>query len=115
MYDGPLRGRTDRNGVGYVKTQHVQYLEGAQQRIIGALGEGQRTPVFAIGLDGRSPRWSWYLRLPGPIAHAFSGIVRLELPGIGDAESAAERADKVSAALPRFASEPRSDVIEGDL
>ena len=26
VFDGPLRGRSDPFGVGYVKTQHVQYL-----------------------------------------------------------------------------------------
>jgi hypothetical protein len=104
VFDGPLRGREAATGAGYVKTHHVQYLEPPQQRVVAALAAGQRTPLFAIG--GRFTRWSWYLRLPGPISHPLSGIVRLELPGLGGAASAAERADLVSAALPRFASEP---------
>lgn len=107
VFDGPLRGRDKSSGVGYIKTQHVQYLEPDQQRVVFALEDGQRTPLFAIG--GRFARWSWYLRLPGPRSHGASGIVRLELPGVGDAAGAAERADEVSAALPRFASEAHKE------
>ncbi len=33
IFDGPLRGRMNTNGVGYVKTQHVQYLPEPQQAI----------------------------------------------------------------------------------
>ncbi len=109
VFDGPLRQRDAAVGVGYVKTQHVQYLEGPQHRVLSALGAGQRTPLFAIGHGGQTPRWSWYLRLPGPISHPLSGIVRLELPGIGDADSAVARAEAVSAVLPRFASEPHKE------
>ena len=107
VYDGPLRGRDDVGGVGYVKSQHVQYLEPPQQAVVAALGDGERTPLFAIG--GRFSRWSWYLRLPGPRAHALSGVVRLELPGLGEPASAADRADHISAVLPRFASKPHAD------
>jgi hypothetical protein len=107
VFDGPLRGRESAAGTGYIKTQHVQYLEPAQQRIVAGLAPGQRSPLFAIG--GRFPRWSWYLRLPGRISHPFSGIVRLELAALGDAVSAADRADLLSAVLPRFASEPHKE------
>jgi hypothetical protein len=107
IFDGPLRGRDAAAGVGYVKTQHVQYLPATQHAVVGQLAAGQRTPLFLIG--GRFGRWSWYLRLPGRIVHPLSGIVRLELPGIGTASQAAERADLVSALLPRYASEPHKD------
>lgn len=109
VFDGPLRQRDAAIGVGYIKTQHRQYLEGPQHRVLGLLDEGERTPLFAVGLDGPSPRWSWYLRLPGPIAHPLAGLVRLELPGHGDPETAADRADSVSATLPRFASEAHKE------
>lgn len=109
VFDGPLRGRDASAGVGYVKTQHVQYLDENQHTVVAELNPGQRTPVFAIGSGGRFPRWSWYLRLPGPRSHPLSGIVRLELPGLGGPEAAAERADVVSATLPRFASEPHKE------
>ena len=39
----------------------------------------------------------------------MSGVVRVELPGLGDADSAALRADVITAALPRFASEAHKD------
>lgn len=108
VYDGPLRGRHHAAGVGYVKTQHVQYLAPELQLVATRLDEGQRTPLFHIG--GGMPRWSWYLRLPGPRAHGLSGVVRLELPDLGgDASCAAARADQISAGLPRFASEPHKE------
>lgn len=108
VYDGPLRGRQDAAGVGYVKTQHVLYLPPELQRVVALLESGQRTPLFHIG--GGMPRWSWYLRLPGPRAHGLSGVVRLELPDLGgDASCAAVRADQISAGLPRFASEPHKE------
>lgn len=107
VFDGPLRGRDAASGVGYIKTHNVQYLERPQHRVVGQLAAGQRTPLFLIG--GRFTRWSWYLRLPGPVSHALSGVVRLELPGLGTVEDAAMRADIVSQLLPRYASEPHKD------
>lgn len=108
VFDGPLRGRTYREGVGFIKTQHVQYLPDQEQRVLPTLRAGQRTPLFFIP-GSRFTRWSWYLRLPGPIAHPMSGIARCELPGNGTAIDAALRADAVTATLPRYASEPHKD------
>lgn len=107
VFDGPLRGRTEPNGVGYVKTQHVQYLPAELQPMLGKLGDGERTPVFLIG--GRFPRWSWYLRLPGPRNHPLSGVIRCELVGAGTSHDAAQRATAITATLPGFASEPHKD------
>lgn len=111
VFDGPLRGRHDPCAVGYVKSHRVQYLDDAVAPVVGRLAPGERTPLFLIG--GRSfTRWSAYLRLPGPRAHAWSGVVRLELPPHGTAAEAAARLDLVAATLPRFASaahkEPRA-------
>lgn len=108
IFDGPLRGRTDRNGVGFVKTQQLQYLPDREQQVMTTLRAGQRTPLFLIGSSGFT-RWSWYLRLPGPIVHPMSGIARCELAGLGSLEDAARRADLVTATLPRYASEPHKD------
>ncbi len=107
VFDGPLRGRNAALSVGYVKTHQTLYLEPAGQKVVAELQPGERTPIFAIG--DPVARWSWYLRLPGPLSHPMSGVVRLELPGLGDPGSAAERADAVSAALPRYASEPHKE------
>ncbi|MEM7339579.1 MAG: hypothetical protein AAF467_13080 [Actinomycetota bacterium] len=109
VYDGPLRSRRHLNGAGYVKTQRIQYLDGPTQAVVARLGPGERTPLFAIG-DPR-PRWSWYLRLPVNQAHALDGVVRVELPRVDGAgvNDAAARADAISAALPRFASEPHRE------
>ena len=108
VFDGPLRGRNRPGSVGYVKTQHVQYLPPELQGVLGRLGGGERTPVFLAGRNGRS-RWSWYLRLPGPRSHPLSSIVRCELPAVGTVADAVAQADLVSGVLPRFASEPHKD------
>ncbi len=109
VFDGPLGLRQGQNSAGYIKTQHVQYLDAEQQQIIGRLSPGQRTPLFHIG--GDIPNWSWYLRLPsgGTGGHSMTGVVRVELPGLGDVASVAARADGLTAALPRFASEAHKD------
>jgi hypothetical protein len=108
VVDGPLGGVRHVPGtVGYVKAHHVSYLGPAQQLVVGALRPGQRTPLFTVG--GERFRWSWYLRLPGPATHPWWGVVRCEAPGEADAEAAATLADRVSATLPRFASQPHND------
>lgn len=108
VFDGPLRGRNDPRGVGYVKTQHVHYLVDELRSVLGRLGIGERTPLFEIASRGFSRR-SWYVRLPGKQAHPLSGIVRCELPMAGTVADAIERADLVTGLLPRYASEPHKD------
>lgn len=108
VVDGPLRGRSDLTAaVGYVKTHHVAYLPDPLMAVVGRLAPGERSPVFLVG--GRFTRWSWYARLPGPIAHPLSGIVRCELPAVGTIDAAADRADTVTATIGRFASEAHKD------
>lgn len=107
VFDGPLGRRDGANAVGYVKTHHVSYLSPEHQLVIAKLGVGDRSPLFRV--NSQWPTWSWYLRLPGPVSHGMSGVVRLELPALGDAETAAERADQVSVALPPFASEAHKE------
>lgn len=107
VYDGPLRQRNDPRAVGYVKTQHVQYLPDELQAMVGTLEAGQRTPLFLMG--GRGNRYSWYLRLPGPRPQPLAGVVRCELMAAGVVGEAAARADAITATLPRFASEPHKD------
>lgn len=108
VFDGPLRGRNDPIGVGYIKTQQVQYLPDEVVPILGQLGDGERTPLMLIGGHGFT-RFSWYLRLPGPRTQPLAGIVRLELPAVGPITAAIARAEIVSACLPRFASEPHKE------
>jgi hypothetical protein len=108
VVDGPLRGRGHVAGaVGYVKTQHTNYLVAPCDAVIGRLAAGQRTPLFSIG--GPFPRMSWYLRLPGPVTHALAGVVRCEVDHDDDVGRVAQLADQVSALLPRFASAPHKD------
>lgn len=112
VFDGPLRGRVAPRTVGLIKTHHVQYLDVDEQRVVIALEDGERTPLFTIG-TGRFARFSWYLRLPGPRTHGWAGIVRCEAPAItgevSETTSAARLADLVSATLPRYASEPHKE------
>jgi len=108
LVDGPLRGRGHVPGaVGYVKTQHTQYLPPPLDGVVGRLGVGQRTPLFAI--DGPWSRFSWYVRLPGAVTHALAGIVRCEIDGDIAIEEARSLADAVTSVLPRFASQPHKD------
>lgn len=107
VYDGPLRGRNDPRAVGYVKTQHVQYLPDELQMVLGRLDAGQRTPLFLMG--GRGTRYSWYLRLPGPRPQPLAGVVRCEVVAVGTVDEAVARADEITATLPRYASEPHKD------
>jgi hypothetical protein len=109
VFDGPLRGRNDPCGVGYVKTQRVRYLPDEAMRVLTQLGDGERTPLFLLGSGPGQARWSWYLRLPGRRAHPLSGIVRCEVPATGPVTDAVARADTVSATLPRFASAPHKE------
>jgi len=108
VFDGPLRGRNDPIGVGYIKTQQVQYLPDEVVPILGQLADGERTPLLLIG-GRRFTRYSWYLRLPGPRNQPLSGIVRLEVPAVGPVVDAVTRAEIISACLPRFASEPHKE------
>jgi hypothetical protein len=108
VIDGPLRGRQHIAGaVGFVKSHEVAYLPPELHRVIGALGTGERTPVFTIGTS--FSRHSWYLRLPGPVAAPWAGIVRCECSSDLSPRDAVALADTSSAVLPRFASEPHKD------
>ena len=95
VFDGPLRGRTNPNGVGFVKTQHVQYLPEPQQAVLQGLDAGQRTPVFLIGGRGFT-RWSWYLRLPGQNLSPIAGLENRLRHRLGD-QRILERAMRVAA------------------
>jgi hypothetical protein len=108
VLDGPLRGRQHLTGaVGYVKTHHVTYLAPELNAVVGRLGPGERSPLFALGTTWS--RISWYFRLPGPGSSPWSGIVRGECSAAMTAATAAALADMVTDALPRFASAPHKD------
>jgi hypothetical protein len=108
VVDGPLRQHGHGPGtVGSIKTQHRSYGPPVVLAIVGQLGVGQRTPVFVVG--DRFSRFSWYLRLPGPITHPLAGVVRCEASCDLHVDEVIALADRVSAALPRFASQPHKD------
>jgi hypothetical protein len=110
--DGPLtfltaaaRGRV----VGFVKRLLRNYLEPAAQALLPRLGVGGRTPVFLI--EGREPRYSWYLRIAHgrPIQSPLTGVVRLEAPASRGLEEARSLADLSAREMPRFASDATRD------
>jgi hypothetical protein len=109
LLDGPLRKRAHvPDAVGIVKTHHVRYLPPELDRVVGELAPGQRTPVFRVDAQPFS-RASWYTKLPGPAGGPWSGIVRCEATGALPASEVARLADRVTATLGPFASEPHKD------
>jgi hypothetical protein len=106
--DGPLRGRShlDRT-IGYIKTHHTTYLPPAQAAVVGALGPGERTPAFTMGTSWR--RNSWYLRLPGPAAAPWAGVVRLECSADLPLPEVRRLASLSARLLPPLASSPHKD------
>ncbi len=109
LLDGPLRKRAHvPDAVGIVKTHHVRYLPPDLDRIVGTLGAGERTPVFRVDAQPFS-RQSWYVRLPGPPGGPWAGVVRCEATGALGAETVIALADRVTLALPPFASAPHKD------
>lgn len=107
VFDGPLGRRDDANVAGYIKTQHVQYLSPELQAVVADLQAGERTPLFMVG--GAWSNWSWYMKLPTEAEHSLAGVVRIELPALGDVSAAAHRADLLTSLLPRFASHAHKD------
>ncbi len=107
VVDGPLSHRRHVAGaVGYIKTQHVQYLPDDLQASLPRLAAGRRTPLFLIG--GGWSRYSWYARLAIG-GSPLSGIVRCEITADHPVGEAARIADRITATLPRFASESHKD------
>lgn len=111
VLDGPLVDRRAlANAVGFIKTHHAMYGPEEVQATVARLDDGQRTPVFST--KGSWDRHTWYLRLPGPRSHPWSGIVRLEAGGGLDDAAVIDLAGRSAATLPRFASsayrEPRA-------
>jgi hypothetical protein len=108
VVDGPLRGRQHvPHAIGYVKTHHVAYLPPVVEGVVAALGPGQRTPLFLTSTSWT--RYSWYLRLPGGVGHAWAGVVRGEASADLDPAAAARLADVATVTLPRFASAAHKD------
>ena len=95
------------SAIGYVKTHRVRYLPSGLDPVIGALEPGERTPLFLTTTSWG--RYSAYLRLPGPRAHPWSGVVRLGVPEAASLQAAVQLVDGAAAALPRFASTPHKE------
>jgi len=108
VIDGPLRGRTQLpRALGYVKTHRVQYLPPELAPVIGRLGPGQRCPVFLLGTTWH--RYTWYLKLPGPLGSPWAGVVRVEASADLPRGEVIRLADVSAVTLPRFASTAYKD------
>ncbi len=107
VVDGPLRpGHTHPTMVGFVKSHSRAYGPAIVRETIAALAPGERTPLLVIG--GRT-RYSWYLRLPGVVSHAWAGVVRLEASPTLAVDEVVALADGLAVTLPAFASAPHKD------
>ncbi|NES28239.1 hypothetical protein GCE86_02480 [Micromonospora terminaliae] len=108
VVDGPLRSRRNLpRTLGYIKTQHSQYLDGRLTAVVTGLAPGQRCPVFRLGTAWGG--YSWYLRLPVAGGAPWAGIVRVECSADLTEAEAIELADLSLVTLPRFASTPYKD------
>lgn len=108
VVDGPLRSRRQLpRTLGYVKTQHSQYLDARLTAVVTGLRPGQRSPVFRLGTAWGG--YSWYLRLPGSAGAPWAGIVRVECSAELAPTAAIELAHLSLVTLPRFASTPYKD------
>lgn len=107
--DGPLYEYTETDKMGYIKSHRRSYLPEEQAGVLGALGAGDRTPLFTIG-EGRYRRYSWYLRLADRNGgHSWVGIVRCEASAALGLDIVAGLADRSAAILPIVASEGHID------
>jgi hypothetical protein len=108
VVDGPLSHHRHVPGaVGYIKTQHVQYLPPNLRPILGRLGPGDRTPLFLTTTNWS--RFSWYLKLPLKGAGPMDGIVRAEINADHELGSARRIADLTAATVCRYASAAHKD------
>ncbi|WP_205780028.1 hypothetical protein [Micromonospora ureilytica] len=108
VVDGPLRSRRQLpRTLGYIKTQHSQYLDARLTAVVTGMASGERSPVFRLGTAWGG--WSWYLRLPVAVGAPWAGIVRVECSADLPVEAAIELADLSLVTLPRFASTPYKD------
>ena len=103
LVDGPLRRRRPgERAVGYVKRIHRWYVGPAERALAGALGVGERTPLFRIEDRQEPGRYSWYARTAAlaPRFHPLAGVVRLECHGDLPVADASRLADEATSALP---------------
>ncbi len=57
VVDGPLRNRRQLpRTLGYIKTQHSQYLDARLTAVVTGLPPGHRSPVFRLGTPGAAGR-----------------------------------------------------------
>ncbi|MGY1635434.1 hypothetical protein ACI78V_02120 [Geodermatophilus sp. SYSU D00742] len=108
VIDGPLRGRQHLpRAIGFIKSHRAAYLPAELHSMVGALGPGQRTPVFLMGTSW--DRHAWYLRLPCRPGAPWAGIVRVECSADLPAAEVVGLADLSQLTLCRYASDEYKD------
>jgi hypothetical protein len=108
IVDGPLRLGEESAGpvVGVIKRFVKRYLEPAYEGLLGKLGQGERTPLFALQDQAAKTRgYSWYTRLRNVASpwHDHAGIVRCEVRATLGTDAVVSMADLLTATLPRYA------------
>lgn len=107
VVDGPLSHRRNLpKAVGYIKTQKVQYLPLELRSVLTGLPSGYRTPLFLTTTSWS--RYSWYVRLANHAGPA-GGLVRCEIEADMTVAAAVRTANRVTATLPKYASERHKD------
>ncbi len=109
LLDGPIRKRGHiPEAVGLIKSHHRRYLPPELDAVVARLGPGERTPLFRIDAPPFG-RTSWYARLPGEAPVPYASVLRCEASGALPTETLVALADRVTAAVTRFASHAHKD------
>ena len=83
LWDGSITGGFETYKhlriVGVIKSHRTQYFTGEEQRTVLELRAGERSSVFMPKWPGRTPVYSWYLRLhPNEGRDVYFGLIRVE-------------------------------------
>jgi uncharacterized protein len=109
IVDGRLPPNVDSRVVGLIKTPHIlPSIVTKHYGLLSALRAGQRSPVFVRRRSDRA-YYSWFvcLRTPAAFDPALSGLALLEMDA--PRREALLAAERTTALLPRYASEPYQD------
>lgn len=98
LIDGGISGSAQvaaaECAVGVVKTHRILFADGDGLGVVMSLRRGERSSVFALPSNGRSPVLSWYLRIRDPHGRdAMFGLVRIET---SVSEDVPHRANEIS-------------------
>lgn len=94
---GSERVATSDCVTGVVKSHRTLYAEGDALRTVLRLRARERSSVFRVTSQRRTPVASWYLRVRDPVGHdPLWGLIRVEVAEPASGTPASQRADDVS-------------------